>query len=68
MVWVLMLVLIILLTLSFIRWDRKKVEVTEWHRWFAWYPVEVQPGYWVWGEYVLRIRRSGSWFYKDAFR
>lgn len=29
-------------------------ECNKWHRWFAWYPVWVSSGVYVWGEYVWR--------------
>lgn len=31
------------------RWNRK-----EWHRWWAWHPVQLENGEWVWLEYVER--------------
>lgn len=32
-------------------------DLTQWHRWFAWRPVEVAPGDWRWLEFV---RRAGE--------
>jgi hypothetical protein len=59
---------------------RVKVDPGQWHAWFAWYPVEVSAGKWIWLENVVRkrcyITRSppaammvspvtGYWKYKD---
>lgn len=32
--------------------------ISEWHRWFAWYPVQVSPTEYRWLETVLR---KGEW-------
>lgn len=34
--------------------EEKEARVTDWHRWFAWYPVRVASGDCRWLEYVER--------------
>ena len=39
------------------RWQVKNMEnptTTAWHKWFAWYPVYVGKGTWVWLQHVYR--------------
>lgn len=38
------------------KWVPKNVKQLEWHKWFAWYPVYVEPYFTqiVWLEYVYR--------------
>lgn len=37
------------------RWTPNSPEYFQWHRWFAWYPVQVGDT-WVWLETVERVR------------
>ena len=52
------------------RWGRDRFNYKEWHRWFAWYPVNAgneQHQRWVWWEWVWRVevfdRDSSSCIY-----
>jgi len=51
------------------RW--KSRNDTEWHRWFAWYPVLTEENEWVWLEWVNRQHRwlanldDPWWYYSD---
>lgn len=38
--------------------------IIEWHNWFAWYPVEIRYGQWVWLETISR-RYKGFMFCWD---
>lgn len=37
-------------------WNEKKARLSEWHTWFAWHPVSVDEGVYVW---LKRIERLG---------
>lgn len=42
-----------------------------WHKWFAWFPVELcapSPEITVWLRTVARLRLDGKWVYDEAFR
>jgi len=32
---------------------------TKWHKWFAWFPIEISPCQWLWLEHIERMRRWG---------
>ncbi len=47
------------------RFTSKQIDKTEWHPWFAWYPVVVyydSNKVWVWLEKVDRKRNYSSWW------
>jgi hypothetical protein len=44
----------------------KEERVAEWHRWFAWYPVEVD-GKWVWLETLCRRGTFRVWWDADWY-
>ena len=58
------------------RYNKRQWTNSNWHRWFAWYPVliaiEGTPDYWVWFEYIERKWKraaysgEGSWRYRRA--
>ena len=53
------------------RWDGETAEqenarLNDWHKWFAWYPVQLKSGQWVWWENLWRIRTGYDWQYSDA--
>lgn len=41
----------------------------EWRRWFAWHPVEIKDGHFIWLEYVERRgetdMESIQWWYRE---
>ena len=37
---------------------RYRPDDTEWTPWFAWHPVKVGPGEWLW---LGQVKRKGSW-------
>ena len=45
------------------RWTTKEPkDKSEWHRWFAWHPVQLTgTRTWVWREYVERKQESDWW-------
>lgn len=49
------------------RWKKAKAgDVKEWHRWFAWFPVEVEEGEVAWLEWVCRrgyFTEDFNWIY-----
>lgn len=53
------------------RWTTR-APATKWHYWFAWRPVQVRRGIWVWGETIERrriypyatSRRFSRWYYR----
>lgn len=58
------------------RWVQKKIIETEWHPWFAWFPVQVPPKWadsryryytFVWLKRIQRRRDSlfWGWEYKE---
>ena len=36
--------------------EQRMVREYEWHKWFAWFPVQMPDGTWVWLEHVERRR------------
>ena len=41
--------------------------VNEWHTWFAWYPVKLEDGDWVWlGRVERSIKPATSWCATDT--
>lgn len=48
-------------------WKHKLARLSEWHSWFAWYPIKIratEDGHWIkiWGETILR---KGSYVVGD---
>lgn len=45
---------------------KKEVDITQWHRWFAWHPIVTEEREWIWLQCVQR-RIQGNWEGSDAF-
>jgi len=44
---------------------RWKSKANKWHDWFAWHPVLIWGGEWVWLEKVRRMRWGTEWKYLE---
>lgn len=43
-------------------WEQRRQRVmSDWHRWFAFFPIQMRDGSWVWLEYVWRLGVSSSY-------
>jgi hypothetical protein len=40
-----------------------KFRISQWHHWFAWRPVQINDGSWVWLKFILRRSFDGNWEY-----
>lgn len=50
--------------------EQKLERIYSFHKWFAWYPVELENGQWCWWEYVWQCKeehRGGSEMIRKPF-
>jgi hypothetical protein len=60
----LMMIPFIPIALMLGKWD-SHLENRGKHQWFAWRPIRVWQGHWVWGVKVMRERHCDIWIYSD---
>lgn len=46
--------------------EQRVLRDSKWHKWFAWFPLQMSGGTWVWLEHVERRQKyRGPWVYRE---